>query len=135
VTNTQRALWTFLFYALLAPFFAALVLGVVLLLASLFGLADLLPDDAAPSGASAIATFVWAIVPAVLTALALAAMAWQRGGFSWIVAAAAAVIAFSLAAVLVPIGLEDARPYLAFLAGLVAVAVREILVRMAVIAA
>lgn len=134
MSKAQRALWTFLFYALVAPFFAALVISVILLLASVFGLADLLPDGVTPSGAGAIATFVWAIVPALMTALALAAMAWQRGGFSWIIAAAAAVIAFSMAAVLVPIGLEDARPYLAFLAGLVAVAVREILVRMGVIA-
>jgi len=134
MSKAQRALWTFLFYALVAPFFAALVIGVILLLASVFGLADLLPDGVAPSGAGAIATFVWAIVPALMTALALAAMIWQRGSFSWIVAAAAAVIAFSLAAMLVPIGLEDARPYLAFLAGVVAVAVREILVRMGVIA-
>jgi len=133
MSKAQRALWTFLFYALVAPFFAALVISVILLLASVFGLADLLPDGVAPSGAGALATFVWAIVPALITALALAAMAWQRGGFSWIVAAAAAVIAFSIAAVLVPIGLADARPYLAFLAGLIAVAVREVLVRMGVI--
>jgi hypothetical protein len=133
VTNAPRALWTFVIYALLAPFFAALVIGVILLLASIFGLADLLPDGAAPSGTTAIATFVWAIGPALMTALALAAMTWQRGGFSWILAAAAAVIAFSIAAVLVPIGLEDARPYLAFLAGLIAVAVREVLVHMGVI--
>jgi len=133
MSKAQRALWTFLFYALVAPFFAALVISVILLLASVFGLADLLPDGVTPSGAGAIATFVWAIVPALMTALALAAMTWQRGGFSWIVAAAAAVIAFSIAAVLVPIGLADARPYLAFLAGLIAVAVREVLVRMGVI--
>jgi hypothetical protein len=134
MANAQRALWTFLIYALVAPFFGALAVAAVLVLASAFGLADLLPDDVAPTGAAAIATFVWAIVPAVLTALALAAMVWNKGGFSWIVAAAVAVIAFSVAAVLVPIGLEDARPYLAFLAGVVAIAVRAVLVRMGTIA-
>jgi len=134
MTNEQRALWTFLIYALLAPFLGALVVAVVLALASVFGLADLLPDGVAPTGAAAIAAFVWAIVPAVLTGIVLAAMAWRTGGFSWIVAAAAAVIAFTVAAVLVPIGLEDARPYLAFLAGLIAIAVREVLVRMGVLA-
>jgi hypothetical protein len=134
MANAQRALWTFLIYALVAPFFGALAVAVVLVLASAFGVADLLPDDVAPTGAAAIATFVWAIVPAVLTALALAAMVWNKGGFSWIVAAAVAVIAFSVAAVLVPIGLEDARPYLAFLAGVVAIAVRAVLVRMGAIA-
>jgi hypothetical protein len=133
MTNAHRALWTFLIYALVAPFFGALVIAVVLALAFVFGLADLLPDDVAPTGAAAIASFVWAIIPAVLTGLALAAMAWQKGGFSWIIAAAAAVIAFSLAAVIFPIGLEDARPYLAFLAGVIAVAVRAVLVRMSVV--
>jgi hypothetical protein len=134
VTNAQRALWTFLIYALLAPFLGALVVAVVLALASVFGLADLLPDDVAPAGAAAVAAFVWSVVPAVLTGIALAAMAWRTGGFSWIVAAAAAVIAFTVAAVLVPIGLEDARPYLAFLAGVIAIAVRAVLARMGVLA-
>jgi hypothetical protein len=134
MTNTQRALWTFLIYALVAPFFGALAVAAFLALASVFGLADLLPDDIAPLGQSAIAAFAWGIVPALLTALALATVAWHKGGFTWIVAAAAAVIAFSLAVMLVPIGLENARPYLAFLAGLVAIGVREVLVRMGVLA-
>jgi hypothetical protein len=134
MTNTQRALWTFLIYALVAPFLGALFVAIVLALASLFGIDDVLPDDVAPSGAAALATFVWAIVPAVLSGIALAAMAWQKGGFSWIVAAAVAVIAFTIAAILFPIGLEDARPYLAFLAGAVAIGVREVLVRMGAIA-
>jgi hypothetical protein len=134
MTNAQRVLWTFLIYALLAPFLGALVVAVVLALASVFGLADLLPDDVAPTGGAAIAAFVWAIVPAVLTGIALAAMAWRTGSFSWIVAAAAAVIAFTVAAVLIPIGLEDARPYLAFLAGVIAIAVRAVLARMGVLA-
>ncbi len=135
MTNTHRALWTFLIYALVAPFFGALVIAIVLGLASLFGIADMLPDDVAPTGAAAIAAFVWAIMPAVLTGIALAALAWQTGGFSWVVAAAAAVIAFTIAAILFPIGLEDARPYLAFLAGVIALGVRAVLVRMNVIAA
>jgi hypothetical protein len=134
MTKAQRAVWTFLIYALVAPFLGALVIAAVLALASAFALADLLPDGVAPTGAVAIATFVWAILPALITALTLAAMVWSRGNFSWIVAAAVAVVAFTVAAVLVPIGLEDARPYLAFLAGLIAVAVREILVRMSVFA-
>jgi hypothetical protein len=133
VTNPQRALWTFLIYALLAPFLAALLIAVILALSAGFGISDLLPDDVAPTGAAAIASFVWAIIPALMTAVALAAMAWRSGGFSWIVAAATAVIAFSVAAVLVPIGLEDARPYLAFLAGAVAIAVRAVLARMGVL--
>ena len=134
MTNAQRALWTFLIYALVAPFFGALVVAVFLALAAMFGVADLLPDDVAPSGAAAVAVFVWATVPAVLTGIVLAAMAWQKGGFTWIVAAAVGVIAFTIAAIFVPIGLEDARPYLAFLAGVIAIGVRAVLVRMGAIA-
>jgi len=43
------------------------------------------------------------------------------------------VVAFSITTVLVPIGLEHARPYLAFLAGVIALAVRAVLARMSVI--
>ena len=135
MTNTHRALWTFLIYALVAPFFGALVISVILLLAFVFGLVNLLPDDVTPSGTAAISSFVWAVVPALLTGIVLAALAWQKGGFSWVVAAAVAVIAFTIASVLVPFGLEDARPSLAIIAGLIAVGVRAVLVRMNVIAA
>jgi hypothetical protein len=135
MSNAQRALWTFLIYALVAPFFGALVIAVVLALASALGLAELLPGGVEPTGAAAIASFVWAIVPSLLTALVLAVMAWNRGSFSWVVAAAVAVIAFTIAAVIVPIGLENARPYLAFLAGVIAIAVRSVLARMGVMAA
>jgi len=135
MTNTHRALWTFLIYALVAPFFGALVISVILLLAFVFGLVNLLPDDVTPSGTPAISSFVWAVVPALLTGIVLAALAWQKGGFSWVVAAAVAVIAFTIASVLVPFGLEDARPSLAIIAGLIAVGVRAVLVRMNVIAA
>jgi hypothetical protein len=48
--------------------------------------------------------------------------------------AAAGVIAFAVAALLLPFGLEDARPYLAFLAGLIAIAVREVLIRARILA-
>jgi hypothetical protein len=133
MSNVQRALWTFLIYALVAPFLSALAIAILLVLASAFGLTGLLPDHVMPTGQAAVATFVWAIVPGLLTALALAAMAWHRGSFSWIFAAAVAVVAFSIATVLVPIGLEHARPYLAFLAGVIALAVRVVLARMSVI--
>jgi hypothetical protein len=73
-------------------------------------------------------TFVWSALPATFAGIVLGALAWRAGGFNWIVAAAAGVIAFAVAAVLFPIGFEDARPFLAFLAGLTAIAVREFLI-------
>jgi hypothetical protein len=135
MTNAQRALWTFLIYTLLAPFLAALAVTVVLALGAAFGLADLLPGDAPPIGQAALATFVWSAVPAVLTAIALVVLTQRAGGFSWIMAAAVAVVAFAVAAAVLPFGQGEAGPYLAFLAGLVSIAVREVLVRIGIIAA
>jgi hypothetical protein len=133
--NAQRALWTFLFYALVAPFFAALAVVATVTLASAFGLGDLLPADRPPLGAIGLSAFIWSAVPATLTALALVPMVLRQGGFGWIIAAVAGVLAFAVAMALFPLpSLADARPYLAFLAGLVAVAGREILVRGGIIA-
>jgi len=134
MSNAQRALWTFLIYTLVGPFFAALAIAAVLALAAGLGLSDYLPGDLPPLAQAAVATFVWSAGPAFLTALMLAAMVWRSGTFSWILAAAAAVIAFALAAAVLPFGQEDARPYLAFLAGLIAIIVRAVLVRARVLA-
>jgi hypothetical protein len=115
------------------PFFAALLLAVLLALASVLGLSDMLPGAASPLGTAALTAFVWSTLPAVLTALVLAAVVLRTGTLTWIVAGPVAVIAFAVAAVLLPAGLEDARPYLAFLAGLVSIGVREVLVRAGII--
>lgn len=134
MANAQRALWTFLIYALLAPFFAALAVVIVIAGATAFRLAALLPGNVPSMGQAAIATFVWSALPAVATGLVLAGVTLRSGAFGWMSAAAVAVIAFAAASLLLPFGLEDARPYLAFLAGLVAVAVRAALVRVGIIA-
>ena len=128
VANGQRALWTFLIYALAGPFFAALALVIVIALAGVFGLSGLLPVEAG-LGEAALAAFVWSAVPAVITGLILAGVVWRTGGLTWTVAAAVAVIAFAGAAMLLPLDLHDARPYLAFLAGLVSIAVRQVLIQ------
>ncbi len=44
-------------------------------------------------------------------------------------------MAFAISATLFPIGMESARPYLTFLAGLISLAVREVLVRAGVLTA
>jgi hypothetical protein len=132
--NAQKALWTFLIYALAAPFFGALAVVITIAGATAFRLAALLPGDVPSVGQAAIATFVWSALPAVATGLVLASVTLGSGAFGWMLAAAVAVIAFAAASLLLPFGLEDARPYLAFLAGLVAVAVRVVLVRVGIIA-
>jgi hypothetical protein len=135
VSNAQRALWTFLLYALVAPFLAALALVVIIALALVLGVAALLPGGAPSLGEAGLAAFVWSVLPATLTALILAAVVWRTGGISWMAAAAVAVIAFAAAAMLLPLGFNEVRPYLAFLAGLVSIAVRQILIEAGIILA
>jgi hypothetical protein len=119
VSNSQRALWTFLIYALAGPFFAALALVIVIASAWVFGLSSLLPVEVSSLGQAGLAAFVWSTGPALLTALILAVVV--------------AVIAFAVAAMLLPLGLDHARPYLAFLAGVVSIAVRQVLIQADVI--
>ncbi|MEI9901632.1 MAG: hypothetical protein WDN31_17695 [Hyphomicrobium sp.] len=129
VTNAQRALWTFLIYALAAPFFAALAVVAGVLLARGFGLTSLVPESVAGTGEAAVVVFVWSALPAILTALILAIVVWRTGTLSWIATVAVAIIAFAFAAMLLPLDLHDARPYLAFLAGLISIAVRQVLIQ------
>jgi hypothetical protein len=129
MSNFQRGLWTFLMYALVGPFFAALAVAFVIAFASAFGLAPLLPGgEPPPIGPSAISTFVWAPLPAIVSGLVLAIVVVRTGAFGWMLAAAIAVIAFAIFSMLLPTWLADARPYLAFLAGLVSIGVRQVLV-------
>lgn len=128
VSNGQRAVWTFLMYALIGPFLAALATTFVVGLAAISGLDHLLPVPVT-IGDAALASFVWSAIPAVLTGLVLAAVVWRSGGLSWVVAASIGVIAFAFASMMLPLDLHDARPYLAFLAGLVAVGVRQALIQ------
>lgn len=133
VSNSQRALWTFLIYALAGPFFAALALVIVIASAWVFGLSSLLLVEVSSLGQAGLAAFVWSTGPALLTALILAVVVWRTGGFNWLVAVVVAVIAFAVAAMLLPLGLDHARPYLAFLAGVVSIAVRQVLIQADVI--
>lgn len=135
VSNTQRALWTFLMYTFIAPFFGAVAVTVGALIAKAVGFTSLLPETPPPLGALAIESYVWSIIPAVLTALALVPIAFRSAQVGWIVVAVAGAVSFAIASVLFPIEPETARPYLAFLAGLVAIAVREVLVRAGAITA
>src|SRR5262249_31290394 len=102
---------------------------ILVTLAAPLGLASLLPEGVPGIGETALSTFVWSAVPSVITGLIAAGVVWRSGGLSWVVAAAVAIIAFALAATLLPLHLHDARPYLAFLAGLVSIAVRQALIQ------
>jgi hypothetical protein len=129
VTNAQRALWTFLIYALAAPFFSALIIVAAIAFARAVGIPSLVPDSVGGIGEAGLAAFVWSALPAVATALILAIVVWRSGALPWIAAAAVAIIAFAGAALLLPLELHDARPYLAFLAGVVSIIVRQVLIQ------
>lgn len=134
VSNAQRALWTFLLYALAGPFFAALLIVAGIGFARAVGVPSLIPATVGNVGEAGLAVFVWSALPALMTGLILAGVVWRTGGLAWMVSAAVAVIAFAAAALLLPLELHDARPYLAFLAGLVSIAVRQVLIQADIIA-
>ncbi|MDO9384413.1 MAG: hypothetical protein Q7T86_16295 [Hyphomicrobiaceae bacterium] len=127
ISNGQRAFWTFLFYTLCGPFFAALAYAAVIILAPPLKLGALLPAGAPPLGEAVASVFVWAALPAALTALGVMPMVFRRGTFGWIVAAAAGVIAFAAATAIAPIQHEVTLAVLAFGAGLISLAVRHML--------
>lgn len=132
-SNGQRALWTFLFYALCGPFFAALAYALVVVLAPPLKLEALLPTSLPPLGEAVAGVFVWSAIPAALAALGLVPMVLRRGTFGWIEAAAAGVIAFAAANAVAPFEHNGALPALAFLAGLTSLAVRFALLAMGII--
>jgi hypothetical protein len=72
--------------------------------------------------------FVWSAIPAAIAALALVVVVLLRGSFGWLEAAAAGIAGFMLAILASPGALGKGVPFFAFVAGLVAVGVRQILV-------
>lgn len=130
----QRALFTFLGHALLGPLLAGFVVLAGLILAPPLKLDALLPANLGNPGAAAIATFVWAAVPASLAGLALALVVWRRSGYPWIAAAAAGGIAFTLAAIAMPIVPGLVLTPLTGLAAFIAIGVRQALIGGGIIA-
>lgn len=126
-SNGQRAFFTFLFYTLCGPFFAALAYAAAIVLAPPLRLGALLPAGLPPLGPAVTSVFVWSALPAALAAVMLVPMVLRRGTFGWIEAAAVGVIAFAAAAVLAPFQNFGALTVLAFVAGLVSLAVRQTL--------
>ena len=134
MSKAQRALWTFLMYALAGPFFAALGVLFVVLFAVVFNLVPLLPGATPPPmGAAALQTFVFAVPPSVATGVALAIVVFRYATFSWVLAAAVGIIAFSVFSFALPDDLTDARPFMAFLAGIVAIVGRQVLLAIGII--
>ncbi|MCH9806575.1 MAG: hypothetical protein K0U74_02480 [Alphaproteobacteria bacterium] len=124
-SNISRAMWVFLGYMLVGPFFAGLAVAVSLLVAPLIGMERWLPDPIPPVGPGAISAYVWAAIPAALAALMVIPLVLRIGRFGWIHAAAAGVAGFGLVAVVTGSPERDLLPVLAFIAGLVSIGVQQ----------
>ncbi len=124
VSNGQRAFWVFLGFTLVGPFFAALAVVIVVVLAPVFKFDMLMPSALPPVGEIGLRAFVWSAIPSALAAIAIVPFVLKTGTFSVFVAAASGVIAFTVAALLLPFGYPAMLTVLAILAGLVAIAVR-----------
>lgn len=127
VSNGQRALWMVLITSLAAPFFASLAcIGLALARP----LTEFLMPGAptAPLGEFAVDVFAWSALPSTVAALGLTPFALQHGSYSWLHAAVAGVLAFMAGAIIFPFPAQGALPFLAFLAGLIAIGMRWLLI-------
>ena len=148
MSNTQRSLWTFLFFTLIAPFLAALIVAAaipLLIWANIgpFAAADHPPFDWAnlPSGGSlmpflgrfAVGAYVWTAVPAALTAVTLLPHIWRKGTVGWLEAAVGGAVCFAAMAVVLRLPHGGMLPYMCFAAAVVAVICWAILCRAGVL--
>jgi hypothetical protein len=127
LTNSQRALWMVVIMSLAAPFFAGCI-ELVLRLAGPLAEFLLPPADGAAPGELAIGAFVWSVLPATAAAVGLLPFVLQHGTYGWLEAAIAGVLGFGAGAIIFPLGTGSALPMLAFLGGIVAIAVRAVLI-------
>lgn len=127
VSNGQRALWMVLITSLAAPFFASLVcIGLALARP----LTEFLMPEApmAPLGEFAVDVFAWSALPSTVAALGLTPFVLQHGSYSWLHAAVAGVLAFMAGAIIFPFPAQGVLPFLAFLAGLIAIGMQRLLI-------
>jgi hypothetical protein len=127
VSNGQRALWMTLVTSLAAPFLASLIVVAIMLTGPL---ADyvLPPRGQAPLGDVAISAFAWSSLPATVAAFGLIPFVLQHGSYTWLQAAVAGVLGFVAGAIIFPLADGGAPPVLAFLAGLLAIVMRAMLI-------
>lgn len=131
-SNRQRAVWSVLIPLLVTPVLGA-VAGVVIALAGQAAGMSLPIFEGMPIGVVAVQTFIWAILPTAVAALGLVPYVIQGGTYSWLHAAVAGVIGFAGAVFIEPFNASGLLPVLAFVAGLVFIATRQILVAIGIL--
>ncbi|MBK9079352.1 MAG: hypothetical protein WBP38_06695 [Hyphomicrobium sp.] len=127
ITNRQRALWMVLITSLAAPFFAALIVVAVVVIGQVTGF-EIMPARDQPLGETGLMAFAWSALPATIAAIGLTPYVLDKGGYDWLHAAVAGVLAFGASAVIAPFSAAPAMPFLAFLAGVIAIALRAMLI-------
>jgi hypothetical protein len=127
ISNTVRTLWMVLVTSLAVPFFAGLIIVALQFLrpASDFFLP---PRPGEAIGEIGVDAFVWSALPATVAALGLTPFVLQHGTYTWLQAAIAGVLAFMAGAIIFPFPAGPAMPFLAFLAGLMAIGMRALLI-------
>lgn len=121
----SRAMWVFLGYMLVGPFFAGLAVAGALIIGPLVGMEAWLPDPIPVPGPTAISAYVWAAVPSALAAIVVLPRVIKHGRFGWIEAAAAGVVAYAATSVMTGVPARELLPGLSFVAGLVSVLVQK----------
>ncbi|MGI9478923.1 MAG: hypothetical protein ACR2PI_19635 [Hyphomicrobiaceae bacterium] len=147
MTN-QRALWTFLFFTLIGPFFAAILAALYTPLAIWANLAPFtagdhppfdvgnLPDPAGLAKlmtGAALHSFVWAPIAAAVAGIGLVGLLLTRGEVGWALAGVAGVVGFFVAYVYKPFDAGQLLPAFAAVAGIVAALLSLFLVRINVL--
>jgi hypothetical protein len=124
-SNLARAMWVFLGYMLVGPFFSGLAVAIALIVAPVIGMGGWLPDPLPPVGSAAVTAFVWAALPSALAAIIVIPQVLRLGRFGWIEAAAGGVVGFAAVAVFTGVPGRELLPGLAFIAGLVSICVQR----------
>ena len=124
-STLARAMWVFLGYMLVGPFFAGLAVAIALTVGPVVGMEGWLPEPLPPVGQTAIAAFIWAAIPSALATIVVLPRVLSIGRFGWIDAAAGGVVGFAVVAVLTGTPGRELLPGLAFVAGLVSICVQR----------
>lgn len=128
ISNKQRAFWMVLITSLAAPFLAGLIGLALAVVANAAGL-QFGSSPTLSLGESAMTMFAWSAIPATIAALGLTPYVLQNGTYSWMHAAVAGVLAFGVSTIIAPITAGAFMSVLAFTAGVIALAMRSILIR------
>ncbi len=144
MSNLQGGFWTFLFFTLVGPFFAALVTIIALPVLIYLQLGPFAGENWGVLGApsrpaigqvmafsaiTAIRGYIWSAIPAAISGVIFAAVLARGWPAGWGIAGIVGVIGFMIAVILMPITHGGLLAYIAICAGFVAIACRAVMVK------